>query len=401
MKMADAYLDKGKYALASKQFLKVIKKAPDHLPAHLGYATAVERTGKSKQIGTAALAYGNATRVAILQGERVDPAAGAGAGGIGENILRRAVKLAKSAPSGSRLETLRSLGEYAHTQALAADVYYEIGLEVLATSGSGIDERDRIEEAVRAFSIAKEFVAARNDTQVPYHIGSIIELGKIALQQDGGGRKVIQLFDKVKDSDMEDDRRAELLVLTGRARMALGEPEAAIAEYTLALSLPQCASTPLAHSELAAALQGTGGDVREINEHFEKALDAGMDPTPEIVAALGERHASVVRALNRQYYRNARSGADGGASGGGGIMSGGGVGSQSTSTVFAPTPKNDAEDSSSAQSETLALLEQGAAMYDGQNMPMGGEAEGAESNLSNLKAKKQQGSESNLSNLKR
>ena len=46
MKIADAYLDKGKYSLASKQFLKVIRKAPDHLAAHLGYATALERAGK-------------------------------------------------------------------------------------------------------------------------------------------------------------------------------------------------------------------------------------------------------------------------------------------------------------------------------------------------------------------
>lgn len=67
MKMADAYLDKGQYHMASKQFLKVIKKAPDHLPAHLGYATTLERDGKSKQISAAALAYGNATRVAIVQ----------------------------------------------------------------------------------------------------------------------------------------------------------------------------------------------------------------------------------------------------------------------------------------------------------------------------------------------
>ena len=71
--MADAYLDKGQYALASKQFLKVIKKAPDHLHAHLGYATALERAGKSKQLNTAALAYGNATKVALSQSEEEAP----------------------------------------------------------------------------------------------------------------------------------------------------------------------------------------------------------------------------------------------------------------------------------------------------------------------------------------
>lgn len=122
MKMADAYLDKGQYALASKQFLKVIKKAPDHLPAYLGYATALERAGKGRQIHAAALAYGNATKLAIIQGNKVDPMAKAGTGGIAENILRRAVGLTKSGESSGRLETLLQLVAYAHTNALAADM---------------------------------------------------------------------------------------------------------------------------------------------------------------------------------------------------------------------------------------------------------------------------------------
>jgi hypothetical protein len=78
-------------------------------------------------------------------------------------------------------------------------------------------------------------------------------------------------------------------------------------------------------------------------------------------------------------------------------MSGTGVGSQSSS-VFAPKAKQN-EDSIS-QSDTLSILEQGAASYDGHS-PMGGEVEGIQSSLSNLKATKQQGSESNLQKLKR
>jgi hypothetical protein len=122
MKMADAYLDKGQYALASKQFLKVMKKAPEHLPAYLGYATALERAGKGRQIHTAALAYGNATKLAIIQGSEVDTMARTGTGGIAENILRRAVALTKSGDPSQRLETLLRLVAYAHTNALAADV---------------------------------------------------------------------------------------------------------------------------------------------------------------------------------------------------------------------------------------------------------------------------------------
>jgi hypothetical protein len=122
MKMADAYLDKGQFALASKQFLKVMKKAPDHLPAYLGYATALERTGKGGQIHTAALAYGNATKLAIIQGIKIDSMAKAGAGGIAENILRRAVALTKSGDPSGRLDILHQLVAYAHTNALAADM---------------------------------------------------------------------------------------------------------------------------------------------------------------------------------------------------------------------------------------------------------------------------------------
>ena len=78
----------------------------------------------------------------------------AGAGGIAENILRRAVQLAKSAPSG-RLETLRQLSKSAHTNSLAAATYYDIGMEIMKQS---IDIADNQVDAVKAFNIANEFV---------------------------------------------------------------------------------------------------------------------------------------------------------------------------------------------------------------------------------------------------
>ncbi|KAL9191210.1 hypothetical protein ACHAXT_000916 [Thalassiosira profunda] len=393
MKMADAYLDKGQYALASKQFLKVIKKAPDHLHAHLGYATALERAGKSKQLNTAALAYGNATKVALSQSEeKIDPMAKAGAGGIGENILRRAVQICKSAPSG-RLKTLQQLSTYAHTAALAADIHFEVGAEI---AKQGIDQEDKRAEARRAFEVANEFVASRNDTEAPYHIASIVELGKIALEYENDPKRVVDLFGKVKNAHMEDSLHVELLVLLGRAYASLGELETAITEYTRAISFPESSSTPSAHHELAIALKQSGVDEHEINLHFEKALDMGMDPTPEAIEALGERNMSLMRALNRQYYKSFESSQSQGA-GGGGIMNGGGVGADSAS-VFAP--RADQKEEGVAQSDTLTLLEQGAASYDGNN-PLGGAVEGTESNLGNLNAKKQRGSESHLSDIQR
>lgn len=367
MKMADAYLDKGQYHMASKQFLKVIKKVPDHLPAHLGYATALERDGKSRQISAAALAYGNATRVAVAQGEPIDPLVRAGGGGIAENILRRAVKIAKAAPS-ERLETLRILSTHAHTAALAADIYYEIGL--------GISSSD-VSSAKEAFAIANEFIATRNDEESRFHIGSIIGLGKLALEGENDASKTIEYLSKAKDVHMEDDDHVKLLLLVGRAHMALGEIEVAITELTRALSLPASPDTPNAHHELAIALSNNNADKHEVDLHFEKALDLGMDPTAEAIEALGERNMSVMKAMNRQYYKQFDTQADGGRSEGG-ILSGGGVGSKSSS-IFSSQQAN-VDDSS--QEDPLSLLEQGASSYDANNV-MGGAVE-SESNLSNL-----------------
>ena len=209
MKMADAYLDKGQYVLASKQFLKVMKKAPDHLPAHLGYATSLERAGKRKQIAAAALAYCNSTKVAVSQGDRIDPMANSGAGGIAENILRRAMQLAKTAPS-ERLQTLQVIAEYAPTYALAADIYFEIGKEAAKTN---------ITEAKTAFRIANGLIEKRNDSQAPFHAASLVEVARISLEADNVPVRAVEIFETLKDVHMEDAIHVDLLVLAGRAHV--------------------------------------------------------------------------------------------------------------------------------------------------------------------------------------
>jgi hypothetical protein len=190
---------------------------------------------------------------------------------------------------------------------------------------------------------------------------------------------------------------------------ALGELDTAIADLTRALSFPQCQATASAHHELAVALSKNDGEVHEVNLHFEKALDLGMDPTvrleldlrlfsqlfskyltilflcdsqDEAIAALGEHNMSVMRSYHRQHWRQMNEGHQGST---GGIMSSGGVSSQKS--VFAPQAGTE-EGPSSAQSETLSLLEQGAASYDG-HVPMGGEIDDqGESNLSHLSGRK-------------
>lgn len=181
---------------------------------------------------------------------------------------------------------------------------------------------------------------------------------------------------------MEDNDHVKLLVLVGRAHMALGEIEVAISQLTRALSLPDSPDTQDAHYELAIALTKNKADKHEIDIHFEKALDFGMDPTDDIIEALGERNMSVMKALNRQYYRSFNNQAESGRSEGG-ILSGGGVGSQSSS-LFA---SQQASQDDSTQSDPLSLLEQGASAYDA-GSPMGGEVESSESQLSHLSNRK-------------
>jgi len=378
MKLADAYLDKGKYSLATKQFLKVIKKAPEHLPAYLGYATALERLGKNRQIHDAVIAYGNATKIAVAQGENIDPLAVAGNGGMAESILRRAIQLAQSVLSG-RLELLKALSAHAHTYALAADVHYAIGTELVRI---GIDKENNKAEAIEAFTFAIEYIAMRQDGEAPFHLQSVMEIGRIALEYNSNANQALEYFDRAKTfHKMKDDDHVKLLVLSGQAHALLGELDLAVSDLTRALSFPECPSTASAHHELAIALMKNGGEDHEVELHFEKALEMGRDPTPEAIEVLGEHNMAVMRAINRQQWKTF-SEAQFDRSGGG-IMSGGGVGSNKS--VFAPkaAPETD------AQQETLDILEQGAAAYDG-HIPMGGElAGGSESNLSNLSGRKQ------------
>lgn len=92
------------------------------------------------------------------------------------------MKIAKAAPS-QRSETLRILSTHAHTAALASAIYYEIGLEISSSDVSSAKE---------AFAIANEFIATRNDEESRFHIGSIIELGKLALEGENDANKAVE-----------------------------------------------------------------------------------------------------------------------------------------------------------------------------------------------------------------
>lgn len=69
------------------------------------------------------------------------------------------------------------------------------------------------------------------------------------------------------------------MCLLSARNKSTGDFDTAINELTRALSFTEGQSTAAAHHELALALTQSGGESHEINLHFEKALDLGMDPT--------------------------------------------------------------------------------------------------------------------------
>ena len=63
MKMANAYIDRSDFYSAVKQFAKVLKKSPDHLPALIGRATFLDKL--KNDLSEVAKAYADAARVAV------------------------------------------------------------------------------------------------------------------------------------------------------------------------------------------------------------------------------------------------------------------------------------------------------------------------------------------------
>ncbi len=107
------------------------------------------------------------------------------------------------------------MSAHAHTGALAADIYYAIGKELVRL---GIDKENNKAEAIEAFKFANEYVAMRKDGDAPFHLHSVMEVGRIALEYDGNAKLALEYFDKAKTFHrMKDDDHVNLLVLSGKA----------------------------------------------------------------------------------------------------------------------------------------------------------------------------------------
>ena len=218
MKLADAYMQKENYPLAQRQFKKVLKKSPRHIPAILGYATAIERSGNPKQIFEVALAYGNATKAALAIGDDR----------LATIALRRAITLCNDAATTSKdnkLDTFRRLSELAFTSELAAEMYYAIGSEIathiLDGGGDGVDKSESNEDALRAFEIANRFACSGQDASAECHGhgGSLSMLARLTLTVRGDAAKSLSYASLVLKGDTDDETKIDAHVIAGQAKM--------------------------------------------------------------------------------------------------------------------------------------------------------------------------------------
>lgn len=183
--------------------MKVIKKAPNHIPAHLGYATSFERFAKPNQIAEAAGAYVNATKVALALGENR----------LAENTYSRALEVMNKM-DGKQLEALRYLSDISFTYALSAETYYKIGLELLKRNQT--DTKD-IEEAIFAFQISSSLAGMDKDNENGVHGKSTFQLGKLALNVNDDVKGALAYFNLAVTEDLG-DFMAEVLLLSGQAK---------------------------------------------------------------------------------------------------------------------------------------------------------------------------------------
>lgn len=338
MKMADAYMQNENFKAASKQFLKVLKKtAYSHIPALLGYATSLERLDSPNT----AVAYANVTHQALIQDMK--PLAAAS--------LQRAITSAQNMNT-EKLKTLRHLLTLCFTTKFAADVQFEIGQELIKISAES-------DEIVDAFMRTNAYSTLDGG---PIHASSLLELAKIAFANERyeSSREYI---DAAITQDLG-SRQVEALVYLGRVKEILADSEGAMAAFKNAIELPVSDGSADAHYYFGLYLKAKGSNEEDVKWHIERALNLGLGLTPEATEILGEHNMSVIKSAHRaEWQRYQDMGKQ--EEQRGGIMSGGNI---SGNSIFSTQESSNSED-------TLTMLEQGAASYDGSYIPMGNSEE--------------------------
>lgn len=266
MKMADAYLQKGNFKLSSKQFLKVLKKAPSHIPASLGYASSLERYASSKQLGDVVTAYLEVTKHALMQGNR----------NLAQATFNRALSVADDVEN-DRIGVLKSISDVAFSNAIAADTQYKIGMETLNKFSTDPSSEN---DSIAHFEMANEFMSKDMEGSDNFHPKSIVQLAKIALDYEGNAEKSLSLVTNALSAQLG-EMTAQALIISARCKQKLGDVEGAIQDYKKSFISEDMnnaeSSTASAHFNVALLMKQINMDQAEIKEHMEMALNLGMD----------------------------------------------------------------------------------------------------------------------------
>eukprot|EP00979_Chaetoceros_neogracilis_P001568 scaffold269_cov245-Chaetoceros_neogracile.AAC.17 len=354
MKMGDAYLQKDNFKLAAKQFLKVLKKAPNHIPAILGYASSLERFANPKQKGDVAIAYSNVTRSALIQENA----------GLAQASFRRAIIVCRDMDE-NRIHILQELASIAFTYDLAADINYELGMELVK-----LDTGD----ARLALKSANEYSKLGSEDGNGFHAKSTLLLGKIALDVENDPKKGLILLKKALTSLDLGDMIVEALLYSARSKVAVDDFEGAIQDLRDAVNseFSKSDTSAEAHHFLAVIMKTQNMDTAAIEKHMEASLNMGKELTPEALEVLGQHHLAVIKSAHKAEWKSYQEAAETNQ-GRGGIMSGGGI---SGSSSFSSSTDKSSEDDKEIAADALSMLEQGAAIYDGSSVPMGEESDG-------------------------
>ena len=345
MKIADAYLQKDNLKLASKQFLKVLKKSPNHLPAILGYASSLERIGNPRQMMDVVTAYLNATKIALVQDNK----------NLADATLKRAVSASRGI-DGDRIEALNYIAEMAFSVENAADIHFDTGFEFLKI--------DNIEKAQYHFMLSNTYL--QNNNKI--HARSTLQLGKLILSENTS--KAMKLIEMALEEGDIGEMKSEAHLLLAEALSSLGQDEEAIKNLKEGLKINGAPPSILAatHYQLSILLDRTGIDSDDKEVHMATALNLGHDLSDEAIEILGEHHIAVIKSAHRaewKKYQEALSKEEER----GGIMSGGAVSSSGASIFSSPIdPQSDSD------GNVLSMIEEGAVAYDG-TVPMGDENE--------------------------
>lgn len=340
MKMADAYMQNGNFKAASKQFLKVLKKTSyTHIPALLGYASSLERLASPQTV----MAYTNVTRNALSQ-DAHELATASFERALGSALFMKAGKL----------DALHHLRTICFTNKMAAEIYFEIGLEM------SIHSADR-QQIIDSYKLANAY--SLDDTGTP-HAPSLLELAKLAFLENDHEQALSSINNAL--TEYLDDRKVEALTYLGRISEIVSDWDGATQAYKEAVTLPLSNASADANYYFGLFLRAHGGSDEEVRLYLEKALNLGFNLTFEATDILGEHNIAVIKSAHRSEWQRYQDLTKEQQELRGGIMNHGPL---SGNSIFSqPEPHGSNEDK-------LTILEQGAVSYDGSSVPMG-ETEG-------------------------